>query len=80
MNAASSIPTLAPIQINDTILRLLNGAAVVQDIIAERRHSRAEQLANEDGYLRRRREQSELLEAFQASLGSRDFFSDSYSQ
>ena len=76
MNYTSSISTVAPIQINETFLRLLNGAAGVQDIVAERRQARAAQLAHEDGYSRRRREQGEIFEAFQASLGYRDLVTE----
>jgi hypothetical protein len=76
MNYTPSISTVTPIQINETFLRLVNGAAAVQDIVSERRHARAALLAHEDGYGRRRREQSELFEAFQASLGYRNLLTE----
>jgi len=64
MNTRIQTIPAATIQINETFLRLLNGAATVSDIIAERNAARATLLAREDAIMRCRREWNEARDFF----------------
>ena len=67
MNAINNTNTGA-VQLNETFLRLVSGAATMRDIITERANSRAAMLAREDAIARSRREWAEAREQFFSAL------------
>lgn len=64
MNATIRTTTAATIPVNTTFLRLVTGATTIKAILAERAAIRAEVLAHEGAYARRRREWTEAREQF----------------
>jgi hypothetical protein len=52
------------IQINETFMRLVTGAATLSDIVAERGNARTAQSAGEDSHTRRRHKSTEATDPF----------------
>ena len=63
MKTQFNTKTTTTIQLNDTFLRLVSGAASIGDVLAERATKRA----NEDASTRRRREWMERMDPFSAN-------------
>jgi len=68
MNRQDTSKTPGTIKLNETFARLINGAASMDNIIAERRAARAAAQANEDAYARRHRLWVEITDPFTANF------------
>ena len=54
----------SPIKVNETFMRLMNGAVTMNEIISERSAVNAARQAREDAYTRRHRELAEAADPF----------------
>ena len=67
MKARSNNEPTRPISLSDDFFLLASGGSTINDVIAERHRARAEAMAREDDYTRRRRDQRERSDPFSMS-------------